>query len=112
MSIGILSLATGNRGSQPQCYCHGERSEDGSEITSENAAKSGCEYVYAFDEESRTMYVLSSYYDDGAKMIGMFGHRQSRCEMAPATRDTTRLGRARLEHAGEGRERRLADGTR
>jgi hypothetical protein len=41
------------------------------ECTERNATESGCEYAYAF--EDRTMYVLSSYREDGDKMIGMFG---------------------------------------
>jgi hypothetical protein len=61
----------------PQCYCHGERSEAGWEVTQENAAGSGCEYVYAFpptsEQEPDRMLILSSYIASGHKMVGMFG---------------------------------------
>jgi hypothetical protein len=54
----------------PQCYCHG-RSETANPIDQSNAAGAGVEYVYVFD--GATMTVLSSYCDDGRKMVGMFG---------------------------------------
>jgi len=56
----------------PECY---PASDDTSPITARNASSCGCEYVYAFDKDNRTMYVLSSYCsdDDSKKMIGMFG---------------------------------------
>mgnify|MGYP001570175449 FL=1 len=57
---------------RPKCYCHGDRSEEAWLVTHENAAKSGCEYVYGFDE-GPTLVILSSYHADGHKMIGMFG---------------------------------------
>jgi hypothetical protein len=61
----------------PECYCHGDRSEDGHLVTHENAADIGCEWVYGFDE-GPTLVILSSYCADdgpfaGHKMIGMFG---------------------------------------
>ncbi len=55
----------------PNCYCHGSRSEEPQKITERNASGCGCEYVYAFVDD--TMYILSSYCQDGGKMIGMFG---------------------------------------
>lgn len=65
---------------RPNCYCHGTRDQKGWEVTHENASASGCEYAYAFDEKTDTMYILSSYTDIGSetgkkdqKMIGMFG---------------------------------------
>jgi len=58
-------------GPGPRCYCHGSRSEKPQECTHDNAAGVGCEYAYVFD--GPTMYVLSSYCPDGAKMIGAFG---------------------------------------
>lgn len=61
----------------PQCYCHGERQEAAWEVTQENAAGSGCEYVYAFppssEQEPDRMLILSSYIASGTKMVGMFG---------------------------------------
>jgi len=57
----------------PHCFCHGERSEPGCKINQKNASNSGCEYVYAFTPNGKTMVVLSSYCEDGKKMIGMFG---------------------------------------
>ena len=57
----------------PKCFCHGDRDEEPMEVTNENASGMGCEYVYVFDEQKKTMTVLSSYCPDGEKMIGMFG---------------------------------------
>jgi hypothetical protein len=59
----------------PLCYCHGDRKEEGWEVTEENASGSGVEYVYAFWTEGAThkMAILSSYRKDGVKMIGAFG---------------------------------------
>ena len=44
-------------------------------MTARNASACGCEYIYAFAKDNRTMYVLSSYCsdDESKKMIGMFG---------------------------------------
>jgi hypothetical protein len=63
-----------NEKQAPQCYCHGDRSEEGMDLTEENASGVGCEYVYAFGKENGKdiMLVLSSYVGD-RKMIGMFG---------------------------------------
>lgn len=57
----------------PLCYCHGSRSEEANEITEANASDCGVEYAYAFEEDGRVMHILSSYCEDGTKMIGMFG---------------------------------------
>jgi hypothetical protein len=61
-----------------ECYCHGRGSQKGARghewlVTSQNASGSGCEYAYAFNEQTRMLFVLSSYCRDGSKMIGMFG---------------------------------------
>ncbi len=73
------------QGCNPCCYCHGGRSEEAWLVTDENASGSGVEWAYVFtsvfahngamDSEERlcTMFVLSSYFDSGEKMIGMFG---------------------------------------
>lgn len=42
-------------------------------LTHQDASASGCEWAYAFDQEKNEMLVLSSFCEDGAKMIGMFG---------------------------------------
>ncbi len=72
-------------GVSPSCYCHGDRSEEEWLVTDGNASGSGVEWAYVFtsvfahngamDSEERlcTMFVLSSYFDSGEKMIGMFG---------------------------------------
>jgi len=60
------------RATGPECYCHGDRSDPEWLVTQEDAAASGCEYVYGFDE-GPTLVILSSYHQDGGKMIGMFG---------------------------------------
>jgi hypothetical protein len=57
---------------RPQCYCHGERSEEGLTVDEKNASGSGVEYVYMFTENHKMM-ILSSYCGGGRKMIGMFG---------------------------------------
>ncbi len=61
----------------PQCYCHGDRHEEGSSyVTEKNASDSGCEWVYAIDAKKGVMYVLSSYTQvqgKETKMIGFFG---------------------------------------
>jgi hypothetical protein len=57
---------------RPQCYCHGDRHEEAQVITEKNASDVGCEYAYVFDDNGR-MRIMSSYNDDGSKMIGMFG---------------------------------------
>ncbi|OPY54658.1 MAG: hypothetical protein A4E48_00237 [Methanosaeta sp. PtaU1.Bin060] len=56
-----------------QCYCHVERHEERWDVTELNASGSGCEYAYVFDEPKKEMLILSSYREDGKKMIGMFG---------------------------------------
>lgn len=58
---------------RPKCYCHGDRHEERHDLTLNNASAIGCEYAYIISPESRKMYVLSSYCEDGEKMIGMFG---------------------------------------
>jgi hypothetical protein len=55
----------------PNCYCHGGRHEDAQDITDENAADCGVEWVYVLD--GPIMHILSSRNADGSKMIGMFG---------------------------------------
>ncbi|MBI2836125.1 MAG: hypothetical protein HYX85_00325 [Chloroflexi bacterium] len=58
----------------PECYCHGDRHEEGWLVTEENAAGSGCEYAYVFAQNGKpVMTILSSVNADGRKMIGMFG---------------------------------------
>lgn len=57
----------------PQCYCHGVRDEEGTDLVDmKQAVGIGCEWAYAFNQK-RQMVVLSSFNDDGGKMIGMFG---------------------------------------
>ena len=59
---------------RPQCYCHGERHEPQDQVvTDQDAAASGCEWAYVFDEARQVMLVMSSFRRDGHKMIGMFG---------------------------------------
>ena len=58
---------------KPQCFCHGDRKGKAWKITQNNASKAGCEYVYAFSPDGKTMIVLSSYRKNGNKMIGAFG---------------------------------------
>lgn len=67
-------------GSRPQCYCHGDRNEEGWAVNQENAAGSGVEWAYAFStiqtlarQELHSLLILASYREDDRKMIGMFG---------------------------------------
>ena len=71
----------------PNCYCHGDRSEEPWEVNEQNASGSGVEWVYVFtssyaleasDPDAKAtrqdaMLVLSSYSQSGRKAIGMFG---------------------------------------
>jgi hypothetical protein len=41
-------------------------------VTERHASASGVEYVYVFDEGPE-LVILSSYCEDGEKMVGMFG---------------------------------------
>jgi len=71
---GYVELDNKSAPNRPRCYCHGDRSEPQDDILTEaNASAVGCEYAYVFDEQRRTMAILSSYCRDGHKMIGMFG---------------------------------------
>lgn len=76
----------------PECYCHGERSEEGWVVTQENASGSGCEYVYVLKQtpDGAVMLILSSYTDIGSptgekdqKMIGFFGAGDDNAEWKP-----------------------------
>lgn len=65
---------------RPNCYCHGDRKEEGWEVTQANAAGSGCEFAYVIDQETEAMLVMGSYTDIGSesgkkdvKMVGAFG---------------------------------------
>jgi hypothetical protein len=71
--LGHTFEADYSRPRRPQCYCHGDRSEEAWVVTEQNAAGSGVEYAYVFDVEKRQMHVLSSYVPSGGKMVGMFG---------------------------------------
>lgn len=57
----------------PHCYCHGGRHEPAWECTSANAAGSGCEWAYVFDESANVMQILASMSPTGGKMVGWFG---------------------------------------
>ena len=57
----------------PLCFCHGNRAEEPNQITEKNASDCGCEWAYVFAKDRPVMYVLSSYCEDGEKMIGAFG---------------------------------------
>lgn len=68
----------------PQCYCHGDRDEEGWDVDQDNASGSGCEYAYVIT--GRKMTVLSSYAEfDGErqKMIGFFGMGAEDAEWQP-----------------------------
>ena len=56
----------------PECYCHGGRSDGPREVNDQNASGCGIEYVYHLDE-GPSLVILSSYHQDGEKMIGAFG---------------------------------------
>lgn len=72
----------------PECYCHGDRTEDAEPITEANASGAGCEYAYVLDGSKMT--ILSSYTDIGSdegvkdqKMIGFFGMGDKNAEWRP-----------------------------
>ena len=43
------------------------------EINERNASGVGCEYAYVFTDAGKTMQILSSYCENGNKMVGAFG---------------------------------------
>ena len=55
----------------PQCYCHGDRSEE--EWVLDNNNDSGCEYAYVIDEGSEMLTVYERTHGDGSHAVGMFG---------------------------------------
>ena len=71
---GFIEYGSSTKGTpeehRPQCYCHGERSEETTQVNEGNAADMGCEYVYVITPEA--MVILSSYSGE-SKMIGAFG---------------------------------------
>ena len=46
--------STNQSADQPQCYCHGDREEEGWLVTDENASGSGCEWAYVFASAKAT----------------------------------------------------------
>ena len=56
---------------RPQCYCHGDRSEEASPVTQDDDM--GMEYAYVFDEEGKTMAVCERVRSDGDHADGSFG---------------------------------------
>lgn len=65
---------------RPNCYCHGDRKEEGWLVDEKNASGSGVEYAYVFNVKTGHMYIMSSYTDIGSpngekdqKMVGFFG---------------------------------------
>ena len=65
----------GTTAKHPECFCHGDRSEEPQELTEKDAAGCGCEYAYLLisAEDQPMMRILSSYTRSGDKMIGAFG---------------------------------------
>jgi hypothetical protein len=61
----------------PICYCHGQRSEEGSLIVNDGKhdiiAGSGLEWAYVFDSEQGRMYVLQARQANETRAIGAFG---------------------------------------
>jgi hypothetical protein len=71
---------------RPQCYCHGDRSEEGWDVDEHNASGSGCEYAYVIHAPSKTMTVLSSFTEfegQTVKMVGAFGMGDPNGEWKP-----------------------------
>ena len=60
----------------PVCYCHGDRHEDGRLIYPEDDY--GAEWVYVFDDEKNTMAILMAVDEDGIHAIGFFGTNPAR----------------------------------
>ena len=66
-----------------RCYCHGTRHEGENTVTEKDAQACGCEWAYASDEKKLLMSVMSSYGQEGAKMIGMFGFGDDKASWKP-----------------------------
>jgi hypothetical protein len=67
----------------PQCYCHGARSEEGWIVDEKSASGSGCEFGYVFLKDKPALAVLSSYCENGQKMVGAFGGGDPNAEWKP-----------------------------
>lgn len=74
----------------PICYCHGDRHEEGRLIYPEDDY--GAEWVYVFDEEENTMTVLMAVDEKGIHTVGAFG-------INPARKTWHPLGRFSLDEA-------------
>jgi hypothetical protein len=68
-----FSMEPGFNGPGPSCYCHGDRSEEGFLITSEDESCAGAEYVYVVDVEDQSMTVLERAYRNGERAVQFFG---------------------------------------
>jgi len=62
---------------QPQCYCHGDRSEGPYPLLGPNA-DAGAEWVYVLDVEEHTMSVYEAARADERHAVGMFGFNPGR----------------------------------
>lgn len=67
-----FSLPPGyDSGAAPACYCHGERNSVSHTVTHDNAAGSGCEWVYVFSGDMMTIFEARNR--DDTRMVGLFG---------------------------------------
>lgn len=59
---------------RPQCYCHGDRKEEGGPTIKDTDGDFwGAEYCYVINEETNIMRILGRKYDDGSPAVQFFG---------------------------------------
>ena len=74
--IGYVSdYARGKEMNAPQCFCHGDRAEEG--WVANQDSKCGAEFAYAFEKdvanETDLMHIYEKQTDDGTHVMEMFG---------------------------------------
>jgi hypothetical protein len=57
----------------PECYCHGDRNEEGCLYTNNSKSFAGAEYCYVINADDHTMAVLERVYEDGSRAVQFFG---------------------------------------
>lgn len=78
-----FSLASGftedsrkrDKSERPECYCHGDRSEEAMTLT-HDGDDGGAEWAYVIDEHAGTMAILEKRWEDGKHATGFFGIEQ------------------------------------
>lgn len=60
------------RSNRPECYCHGDRSEEPWLVRSTDANHGGAEWAYVIDEPSATFSILRLLGDPPVRLLGVF----------------------------------------